>query len=45
MLVQQFDLELVRPPVAVRGAAAGGVIEGAFGFGGHDFVFVGYEAG
>ena len=32
MLVQEFELQLVRPPVAVR-RAAGGVVDGAFGFG------------
>ena len=33
MLVQEVELQLVRPPVAVRRAAAGGVMERAFGFG------------
>ena len=33
MLVQEIELQLVRPPVLVRGAAAGGMVEGAFGFG------------
>ena len=33
MLVQEIEPQLVRPPVAVRRAAAGGVVEGAFGFG------------
>jgi hypothetical protein len=33
MLVQKLDLLLLRPPVPVRRAAAGGVMEGAFGFG------------
>jgi hypothetical protein len=41
VLVQDANIELVRPPVAVGRAAAGGfceeltVIEGALGFGGH----------
>jgi hypothetical protein len=34
MLVQEIELQLVRPPVLVRGAASGGaVVERAFGFG------------
>ncbi len=37
MLVQEFELQFVRPPVAVRRAAAGGVVEGALGFGWHGF--------
>jgi hypothetical protein len=38
MLVQEFELQLVRPPVAVRGGRGGGaVVERAFGFGGHRF--------
>jgi hypothetical protein len=35
MLAQEFELQLVRPPIAVRRAAAGGVLEGTFGFRGH----------
>ena len=35
MLAQQVEPHLVRPPVAVRGAAAGGLVKGAFGFGAH----------
>jgi len=31
--VQKFELLLVRPPVAVRRAASGSVVERAFGFG------------
>jgi hypothetical protein len=38
MLVQELDLQLVRPPVVIRRAAAGGVVERAFGFGGHIFI-------
>ena len=33
MLVQELESQLVRPPVAVRRAAAGDVVEGALGFG------------
>jgi hypothetical protein len=32
MLVQQFDFQVVRPPVVVCGTAAGGVLERTFGF-------------
>src|SRR5262249_8653663 len=35
MLVQEFELQLVRPPVAIRRAAAGDMLDGAYGFGGH----------
>jgi hypothetical protein len=44
MLVQEFDLQLVRPPIAVGGSRGGGaVIErafGFFGFGGHNFPLI-----
>jgi hypothetical protein len=35
MLAQQFELQLLRPPIAIRRAAAGGVAEGELGFGWH----------
>jgi hypothetical protein len=39
MLVEQLDLQLLRPPIAIGGAGdAGGGIERAFGFGGHRFI-------
>jgi hypothetical protein len=43
VLVQDADVELIRPPIAVGCAAAGGfreeltMVEGALGFGGHKF--------
>jgi hypothetical protein len=33
MLMQDFQIQLVRPPVTVTGATACGVVERAFGFG------------
>ena len=38
VLVQQVEAELVRPPVAVGRAAAGGLVEGALGLGAHGIV-------
>ena len=38
MLVQQVEAQLVRPPVAVRRAAGGGVIERALDLVGHCIV-------
>jgi hypothetical protein len=38
MLVQKLDLQLFGPPVAVRGAASGSLVERAFGFGRHVFL-------
>jgi hypothetical protein len=37
MLSQQFKLQLVRPPIAVRRAAACDLVEGTSGFGRHVF--------
>jgi hypothetical protein len=39
MLVQNFQVQLIRPPVTVRRASAGGVMEGAFRFSCHCFLF------
>jgi hypothetical protein len=40
VLVQDAEIELVRPPIAIGGAGACEltVVEGALGFGGHGFL-------
>jgi hypothetical protein len=41
VLVEDFEIELIGPPVAVGRAAAGGVEERALGFSCHDVFLLG----